>query len=80
MGWGKFETWARKLRASWASGPAGNALLGALGYVLGDIPLQEGQAVLLEQIPSTATDTASLALELVERQIIPSTARSVEST
>jgi hypothetical protein len=66
-----WEAWAKRLRASWASGPKAQALLGAIGAVLGDQVDANSLAALLEQLPASATDPASVALALSERQIEP---------
>lgn len=63
-----FEDWAKNLRVAWRD-IKGRAMLGSLGFVLGDKAKSEGNAALLEQLPLNASDPASIALGLSERQI-----------
>lgn len=69
MSYAPWETWARKLRAAWSGGSKGSAMLGSIAALIGDNTDANSLAGLLEQMPATATDEASVDLALAERQL-----------
>src|SRR5579864_4679469 len=69
MSFGSWETFARRLRMAWNDPVKGQSFLGAIAAVLGDETDANSMAALLEQLPLSCKDPASLALHLSERQL-----------